>query len=235
MQGLEPFVAHTDHEWYDFLSTQASGGRLDEVNFWFPKATRPPREFHSGDPVFFRLGAPDRKIAGYAFFAKFMSLPVSLAWETFGVRNGAPDLSSFLRLIRRSTAEDLARPVGCMILLDAHFWPDARWIPWGEERSYAKSGNVRGRTASEPENAAALLAELQRDGVEPPPELREEFHPVEVDERQTKLIEQTVREGQGAFRLRLLDAYGGCAGDGRAYRTGARRSPYSALPRSEEQ
>ena len=77
----------------------------------------------------------------------------------------------------------------------------------------------------EPGMRIAQLVVLQVPGIDP----------VEVDERQTKLIEQTVREGQGAFRLRLLDAYGGCAGDGRAYRTGARRSPYSALPRSEEQ
>ena len=211
MERLELFVAHTHHQWYDFLSAQATNGRLDEVNFWFPSAQSPPRTFQPGDPIFFRLGKPDRKIAGYGFFANFKVLPLSLAWETFGGRNGVPDRSSFYRILRRITSEQMALPVGCMVLLDAHFWPDMRWLAWGQERGYPNTGLQRGRTEDDPRNVETLLAELKRDAAEPPPELLDTFVPLAVDERKRMLAEQTVREGQGAFRLRLLDAYGACA------------------------
>ena len=212
MAGRDVYIAHTHRVWFDFLSRYAQDGRLDEVNFWFPNAQRPPRGFADGDPVFFRLGAPDRKISGYGFFASFQLLPLDLAWETFGYRNGAEDRSSFYALLGRFDAEDLRRPVACMVLLDAHFWPDHRWIPWGPSRGYADTGVQIGRTESDPRNVAELLAEIGRDNVEPPSELVEDFRLVPTDERKRAAMIQAVREGQGAFRLRLLHAYrGACA------------------------
>jgi hypothetical protein len=69
-----------------------------------------------------------------------------------------------------------------------------------------------GRTETDEQNIAELLAEVQRDNVEPPQELVEDFELVAVDERQRASVTQAVREGQGAFRLRLLEAYrGACA------------------------
>ncbi|MFL5291002.1 MAG: HNH endonuclease, partial [Myxococcales bacterium] len=99
-----------------------------------------------------------------------------------------------------------------MLLLDAHFWPDHRWIPWGTSRGYADTGVQIGRTESDSRNVAELLAEIGRDNVEPPSELVEDFRLVPTDERKRAAMIQAVREGQGAFRLRLLDAYrGACA------------------------
>src|SRR6266851_3606990 len=196
MERLEPFVAHTHREWYDFLSTHASAGRLDEVNFWFPRSQRLPKQFRSGEPVFFRLGAPERKIAGYGFFAYFNLLQLGLAWETFGYRNGAPDRSSLYRMLGRFTSEDMTLPLACMVLLDAHFWPDARWILWDETRGYASSGIQLGRTERDPRNVDTLLAELRGDAVEPPPELLDRFEPLFVDERKTEIAEQIIREAK---------------------------------------
>src|SRR5215831_6107595 len=101
MDRQEVYIPHTHREWYDFLSTHTEAGRLDEVNFWFPKAQKPPRNFQTGEPIFFRLGAPERKVAGYGFFAYFNLLPLDLAWETFGYRNGASDRLSFYRIVKR--------------------------------------------------------------------------------------------------------------------------------------
>jgi putative restriction endonuclease len=211
MERLEAFVVHTHREWYDFLSSHASAGRLDEVNFWFPRAQRLPKLLRPGEPVFFRLGKPQRKIAGYGFFAYFNLLPLDLAWETFGFRNGAPDRSTLYRMLGRFTSEDIALPLACMVLLDGHFWPEARWIPWDEMRGYASSGIQLGRTERDPRNVETLLAELRRDSADSPPELLDRFEPLLLDERKTAISEQTVREGQGTFRLRLLDVYGACA------------------------
>lgn len=207
-RAMEAYVAHTHREWFDFLSTHARDGRLDEVNFWFPNSPRPPKKFEIAEPVFFRLGAPERKIAGCGFFATFQVVDLGLAWETFGFRNGAPDRSTFYRLLGRRTAEDLRKPVGCMILRDARFWPDHRWIPWGTERGHADTGIQRGRTETDPANVARLFDELRRDDVAPPPDLLEEFEPLHVDERMLVSRPRVEREGQGTFRLRLLDAYG---------------------------
>ena len=211
MAAEEVYIAHTHREWFDFLSQHATGGRLDEVNFWFPKRQDTPKHFAVGEPVFFRLGAPERRIAGYGFFASFQLLPLELAWESFGFRNGAVDRSSFHRLLRRFAVEDLALPLACMVLLDAHFWPDPRWISWDESRGYAVSGIQVGRTETDPANVELLLAEMRRDAVEPPRELFDEFRPLGVDDRTTTFAEGVAREGQGTFRLRLLKAYGACA------------------------
>jgi len=211
MEGRELFIAHTHREWFDFLSRHATGGRLDEVNFWFPKRQDPPKRLQTGEPVFFRLGAPERQIAGYGFFASFQRLPLDLAWDSFGIRNGAVDRSSFYRLLGRLTAEQRALPLACMVLLDAHFWSDPRWITWDMSRGYADSGIQVGRTDRDAANVELLLAEIRRDAVEPPRELLDQFEPLAVDERARALAEVAVREGQGAFRLRLLEAYGGCA------------------------
>src|SRR5512140_684972 len=209
--SMEPYVAHTHREWFDYLSTHVMAGQLDEVNFWFPKSTRPPKQFTPGEPIFFRLGAPERKIAGVGFFATFQVLDLSLAWETFGFRNGAADRSGFYRLIKRLTPEDQRRPLACMILRDAQFWPDHRWIPWEKERGYV-DGIQMGRTEHAPENVARLLDELRRDDLAPPPDLGDDFEPLAIDARAIASGERVVREGQGTFRVRLLDAYGGsCA------------------------
>ena len=39
----EIFLANTDRAWFDFLASRSEAGRVDEVNFWLPKATTPMR------------------------------------------------------------------------------------------------------------------------------------------------------------------------------------------------
>src|SRR5690349_18485634 len=145
----EPFVANTDRAWFDFLSARAIEGRLDEVNFWLPKATTTMREMSPGEPVFFRLKKPDYAIAGYGFFAHFQVL--DLAWQTFGAKNGDPSRARFFERIGDYRGVDLLKPtsrrdpIGCTLLRDAMFWPEQRWIPWGAERSWHPN-IVQGRT-----------------------------------------------------------------------------------------
>ncbi len=211
MAGADLFIAHTHREWFDFLSRHATDGRLDEVNFWFPKQQRAPKRLLSGEPVFFRIGAPERQIAGYGFFASFQLLPLDLAWDSFGYRNGAVDRSTFCRMLGRFTEKERALPLACMILLNAHFWPDRRWLPWGVSRGYADTGIQVGRTERDAGNVDFLLAELGRDAAGAPPELLDRFDPLVADERQVALAERAIREGQNTFRLRLLEAYRACA------------------------
>lgn len=213
----EPFIANTDRAWFDFLASKAIAGRIDEVNFWSPKAMRPPRAMSPGEPLFFRLKKPDYAIAGYGFFAHFAEEDLHTAWSIFGWKNGDPDRQRFFSRIGRYRGVDLLAPaaqsarIGCMVLRDATFWPQYRWLPWGEAEGWA-GPTMRGKTERDPARAARLLTALRADARDAPDDLSDSFVPLEVDERVFLLRDIAAREGQGAFRLRLLSAYGGqCA------------------------
>jgi putative restriction endonuclease len=66
---------------------------IDEVNFWQPGGGTPFRALESGEPFLFKLHSPHDYIVGGGFFAHSTSLPVSLAWEVFGEKNGKVHLS----------------------------------------------------------------------------------------------------------------------------------------------
>jgi putative restriction endonuclease len=213
----EAFVALTDRNWFDFLMERADNGRVDEVNFWQPKATSPMKKMLPGEPVFFRLKKPDYTIAGYGFFAHFQLLDLDLAWQTFGEKNGDPTRERFFERIGEYRGIDLLKPtarrdpIGCTILRDVTLWPQERWIPWADDRGWPPNV-VQGRTERDAANVKILMDAVRTDQAQPPPELvMEEFQLVAADERSWKYRGQSVREGQGTFRLRLLQAYGRCA------------------------
>jgi putative restriction endonuclease len=213
----EPFIANTDRAWFDFLATKAVDGRVDEVNFWLPKATTPMKEMSPGAPIFFRLKKPDYAIAGYGFFAHFEVVDLHATWSAFGWKNGDPDKRRFFERIGGYRGIDLLRPaaivapLGCTILRDAIFWPQNRWIPWGEAEGWAQN-IVQGKTERDEKRAARLAAAMVADSRHVPDDLTERFVPLDIDERALVLRELANREGQGAFRLRLMRAYDGqCA------------------------
>lgn len=212
-----PFIALTDGAWFEFLSSLSTDGRVDEVNFWQPRATSPMRRMLDGEPIFFRLKSPRYAIAGYGFYAHFQVLDLDLAWQTFGVKNGDPTRERFFHRIGRYRRVDLLRPdvprapIGCTILRNAVFWPRERWIHWGQERGW-QPNIVQGKTEHDPTNIAVLSAALALDHAQVPADLvRDPFRLVTEDERRRRYDLVTAREGQGTFRLRLLQAYGRCA------------------------
>lgn len=207
-----PFIAVTDKAWFDFLAGRAERGGLDEVNFWSPSSAAAMKRMVPGEPVFFRLKSPFNAVVGYGFFAHFAVLDLEVAWQCFGWKNGDPDRQSFLRRIGRYRGVDLfqkgeRRPLGCTILRSVQLWPNERWIPWGEAEGWS-SNIVRGKTENDAARAVRLLAEMQASDQLIPDLAPGPFEPILGDER--RFDEQTValREGQGAFRARLLDAYG---------------------------
>ncbi len=208
---IVPFVANTDKAWFDFLAAQ--GPVIDEVNFWQPRATRPMKQMSPGDPIFFRLKKPDYAIAGYGFFGHFQLLSLDDAWTIFGWKNGDPDKLRFLQRIGGYRDLDLLdptqprAPIGCTVLRAAHFWPQQRWLSWGKQDGWHPN-IVQGASEGDPVRAARLLAEIRADAQFVPDDLGGAFEPLDVDERQRVLAETVQREGQGTFRLRLLDAYG---------------------------
>jgi putative restriction endonuclease len=203
-------VALTDGRWFEFLWSLAADGRLDEVNFWRPLAQTGFRPLAPGEPFFFRLKHPINAIAGYGFFAHATKLPIQLAWEAFQERNGDPTLESFVGRIaeyRREPPLETAlgtKELTCLILREARFLPRQAWLSWEQDRGWHPN-IVAFKTYDLASSHGAVLASLLKNGR--PAELVEEFEPVLQDERSR--IEQLAiaREGQGSFRVRVLDAY----------------------------
>lgn len=202
------FVGVTDKDWLDFLSARPE---LTEVNFWQPGGRSRFRALNQGDLFLFKLHSPNNVIAGGGFFATSSLLPVSLAWETFGVGNGVKSLSEMRTRIekyRRSSAqpgEDYT--IGNIILEHPFFFRREEWIPIPPS---FKLNTVSGKTYDldngdgltlswEVEDRFRRRAYISTTSVisEPVPE-RMYSDPVLMRRRL----------GQGAFRVMVTDTYG---------------------------
>jgi len=131
---MRAYIAATDREWYDYLSGKPD---LEEVNFWQPRPWGGRfRVLDRGQPLLFKLRAPDNAIVGGGFFERYATLPLSLAWRAFGVKNGAASLEAVrdrISRLRRSNSpwwEDYE--IGCILLTEPFFWPEELWIPQPE-------------------------------------------------------------------------------------------------------
>ena len=83
------YIGITDYEWFRYLSALP---RVDEVNFWQPGGRTNFRALQPGELFLFKLHAPRNFIVGGGVFARANILPVSLAWDAFGINNGASSL-----------------------------------------------------------------------------------------------------------------------------------------------
>jgi putative restriction endonuclease len=83
--AIKLVIANTDSDWFEMLRKQPN---LPEVNFWSPSA-RNFRALQRGELFLFKLKAPRNVIVGGGIFVYANLLPCSLAWEAFGIANGA--------------------------------------------------------------------------------------------------------------------------------------------------
>ena len=124
------YVGITDYDWFKLHSSKAI---VKEVNFWKPSSQLGFRVLQWGEPFLFKLHAPRNFIVGGGFFTKFLRLPVSLAWETFGEANGAQSLAEVRIRIAKyrkkpiGPAEDPV--IGCILLGEPFFFAEQDWIP----------------------------------------------------------------------------------------------------------
>jgi len=135
----------------------------------------------------------------------------------FGDRNGAPTRAGFLARIRKFRTGSMEEPeiesrlLGCAALIHLSLWREEQWIPWGTERGWSPHIET-GRYERDPVNLEILNHAIAADSPATPDELSGRFRLVDADQRALVLAREARREGQGSFRARLLDAYGGaCA------------------------
>ena len=128
--SMRLFVGVTDWDWWSLHATKTA---VEEVNFWRPSSTANFQALAPGEIFLFKLHTPRNAIAGGGFFTKFLSLPVSLAWEAFGEGNGARSLSEVRQRIsfyRRAPIEAMEDPnIGCILLEEPFFFAEPDWIP----------------------------------------------------------------------------------------------------------
>lgn len=197
------WVGVTDNSWFNFLGRSG----VDEVNFWQPRGKVAFTNLQPGSPFLFKLKRPFNHIAGGGYFVRSTSLPLSLAWETFGHKNGAASRKDFEAMIRSLSADPAARDpeIGCTVLAQPFFWPQERWIA---ATGFAGS-IVRGRyyDTTEPQEAAVWAAVQERlaattfDGA-----AAVVSDPSAADRYGTPTLVKP-RLGQGAFRVVVTDAY----------------------------
>jgi putative restriction endonuclease len=127
---MQAYVGITDRDWFDLLR---SFSQLDEVNFWQPSGNRQFRALDPGELFLFKLHSPNNYIVGGGLYAHSSLLPISLAWETFGLSNGARNLSEmrtrvekYRRQVESRTADYM---IGCILLEQPFFLPENAWIP----------------------------------------------------------------------------------------------------------
>jgi len=85
---MKMYVGVADLDWFWTLQQ----ARCDEINFWKPGGRTNFRALNEGDMFLFKLHSPHDYIVGGGFFLKFSIIPSSLAWEAFGIANGAKSL-----------------------------------------------------------------------------------------------------------------------------------------------
>ena len=126
--GINLVVAVTDGDWFELLRRLPE---LNEVNFWAPSAAN-FRALQPGELFLFKLHASRNAIVGGGIFAYANTLPCSLAWEAFGVANGATSAQQMRARIaqyRKVPQQDRSDfEIGCRILTQPFFFAERDWI-----------------------------------------------------------------------------------------------------------
>lgn len=208
------YLGVTDYEWYSFLSKRDN----EDINFWQPGGNASFRVINPGAPFLFKLKSPHNKIAGVGFFLSHSILPLDMAWNIFGERNGTDSLYKFKQKIvnyRNSENPFHKNPnIGCIILTDPIFFHKRDWISvpesWSRSIVQGKSydtDSIEGKQLWE--KVEVLLQEYQlfdrtetdKDSI---------LYSVKEEEQNDNYVRKyltKVRIGQGAFRVQLTDAY----------------------------
>jgi putative restriction endonuclease len=193
------FVGVTDRDWFNTLSQEKN---IDEVNFWQPSGNSEFKSLVPGEYFLFKLHYPNNFIVGGGIFAHASILPISLAWEAFGIGNGAKTFQEMRMKVDRyrKLASDKYTDykIGCILLEQPFFLPRDSWIAVPE--GWAPN-IVQGRKynpAEEPGLSVWKAVQLA---------LGTKLFIKEAKAKYGEPTEIYPRLGQGSFRILVTDAY----------------------------
>lgn len=201
---MKMYVGITDYNWFKTLK-QAN---CDEVNFWKPGGRTNFKALNEGDLFLFKLHSPNDYIVGGGFFLKFSILPSSLAWDAFGVANGANSLLELNnRVYKYKKTNRLSDPdpyIGCIILSMPFYFDEIDWIPVPHDWN---RNIVQGKTYDTGEMTGMALYDQVRDKLRLQTRPQLEVRENSPENRYGKGQTIKPRIGQGAFKVLITDAY----------------------------
>ncbi len=196
---MQAYVGITDRDWFDLLRSLP---QPDEVNFWQPSGNRQFKALNPGELFLFKLHSPHDYIVGGGLYAHSSLLPISLAWESFGVSNGARNLSEMRTLVAKHQRQNEYRAadytIGCILLEQPFFLQESAWIPVPSDWKASIQQGRRYDLSIEP--GLSLWKQLHVT-IPFASAVREE------EARYGQQILTLPRLGQGSFRVLVTDAY----------------------------
>jgi putative restriction endonuclease len=204
---MKLYLGVTDNSWYNYLSKI----NPDDINFWQPGGNSTFRVLEKLEPFLFKLKSPNNVIGGVGFFSSHTFLPMNMAWEVFGIKNGCNTFNEFQNLILQYRSEKLnINPmIGCVVLTDPVFFKREDWIEvpsdWSKSIVQGKSYDTNTSIGQQLWNKVQNLLERY---LQPFQNIEYESQLMQESEsRYGNSILKRVRLGQGAFRVLVTDAY----------------------------
>jgi len=217
---MKLYVGITDYNWYTMHALRASGGIVEELNFWRPSSTA-FKVLQPGELFLFKLHAPRNFLVGGGFFICYAKLPVQLAWDAFGTANGVESKQDLLQRIEKYRGTKVAanHEIACILLGEPFFFRAEDWIPVPDSfRSSTQQGKTYDTETPEGQLLWQQVMERMERATIPA------AGPAMSQARATSAFGQPVlvrpRLGQGAFRVLVTEAY-----DRRCAMTGERTLP----------
>lgn len=201
------YLGVTDINWYNFLLRQ----NREDVNFWQPGGNSVFKVLSPGAPFLFKLKSPENAIGGIGFFSSHTFLPISIAWDTFGIGNGCTSFQELQRMILhyRQDKTNLNPTIGCIVLTNPIFFKKEDWIvvpeDWSRSIVQGKSYDTETLTGQKLWSQIEEKLEIYLYQT-----LDEEKNQLMLEDEQAmygKPVLTKVRLGQGAFRVLVTDAY----------------------------
>lgn len=202
---MKIYVGVTDFDWFEYLSLIKN---IDEVNFWQPGGKTLFGALEPGELFLFKLHSPQNYIVGGGFFAHSTILPVSLAWDSFEIKNGATSLTEMRKRIEKyrrspSSLEDYS--IGCILLEQPFFFVKDQWIPvpidWSPNIVQGKRYFLNTKLGQDLWEQVQLRLQAYKLIVQPQHEISE------PTARFGMPMLVTPRLGQGSFRVIVTDVY----------------------------
>ncbi|MGL5207287.1 MAG: HNH endonuclease [Acidaminococcaceae bacterium] len=175
--------------------------KCSEVNFWRPAGNTNFKALSRGEMFLFKLHSPYNLIVGGGFFQTFKFLPTSLAWEAFGIANGAHSCDAMLDRIykyrKTGSGTEPDPEIGCVVLSSVFYFDEGDEIPVPADWS---SKIVQGKLYSRTEPVGAALYEQAQ---------------MRLNKQECRYYQDTLLApeiGFGHFKLLVMEAYKGrCA------------------------
>jgi putative restriction endonuclease len=197
----------TDTRWFEFLARR----HMDEVNFWQPSVRPAFDNALSGMPFVFKIKRPHNHIAGAGYFITRSVLPLDLAWEIFGEKNGAASLAELRELLGPLAGRGTPlTQIACQVIANPVFFEPGNWLldPPGWSSNIVRGKMYRTEDADGAAIWAHVLPLLARG-------LKAQAETAEIDSqvvrepmaRYGEAILMRPRLGQGSFRVVVTEAY----------------------------